>query len=486
MNLALLITDGPGVRNFLLGDFFERAAKERTVHVLQCIPARVRQELGLEGKSNIKWWPLYPHRETKASFVLRNALVAGHMYRMGTRAMRFNLNLPLGGPLHRKTVVRASRLLGRFAAVSSTGIQLLDEWHCAAVERFPEVEHYRQILLRISPSVLFCSNQRPPAVLPAVLAAKSLGIPTATFIFSWDNLTSKGRIAAPFDHYLVWSESMRNELRQFYPSISGRNIHIVGTPQFDPYVHSQNLWPREEFFRRLGADESRPLICYSGGDTSICPEDPAHLSILMRLIREGSIMRNPQVVLRPSPADLEDRYEHVKMEFPEVIIAPPCWAKPVHNEWSMATPLPEDTQMLTNLTRYSDLNINVASTMTLDFAINDKPVVNIAWDVASPPPFGTPLWDHHYQFEHYRPVVEFGAARFARSPDELAQHVNTYLDNPNLDREGRRRFVELEVGDTVGRSGRRILEALEQIVMGNGNTQNSPPSGEVVAVREEQ
>jgi hypothetical protein len=174
------------------------------------------------------------------------------------------------------------------------------------------------------------------------------------------------------------------------------------------------------------------------------------------------------------------------MEFPELIIAPPCWAKPVHNEWSMATPLPEDTQMLTNLTRYSDLNINVASTMTLDFAINDKPVVNIAWDVASPPPFGTPLWDHHYQFEHYRPVVEFGAARFARSPDELAQHVNTYLDNPNLDREGRRRFVELEVGDTVGRSGRRILEALEQIVMGNGNTQNSPPSGEVVAVREEQ
>jgi hypothetical protein len=334
------------------------------------------------------------------------------------------------------------------------------------------VEHYRQVLLKIQPSVLFCSNQRPPTVLPAVLAARSLGIPTATFIFSWDNLTSKGRIAAPFDHYLVWSEKMRAELQQFYPSISGRNVHIVGTPQFDPYVDRKTLWPREVFFRKLGADPSRPLICYSGGDTSICPEDPAHVSILMSLIHQGTILHDPQVVLRPSPADLEDRYANVKKEFPELIVAPPRWTRPKQNEWSMAMPLPEDTQMLTNLTSHSDLNINVASTMTLDFAINDKPVVNIAWDVASPPPFGTSLWEHHYQFEHYRPVVELGAARFARSPKELAEHVNAYLTNPQLDREGRRSFVELEVGDTVGQSGRLIADALEWIAVHNRKAPN--------------
>ena len=48
-----------------------------------------------------------------------------------------------------------------------------------------------------------------------MLAAKSLGIPTATFIFSWDNLSSKGRIAAPFDYYLVWSEHMGDEWGSF-------------------------------------------------------------------------------------------------------------------------------------------------------------------------------------------------------------------------------------------------------------------------------
>jgi CDP-glycerol glycerophosphotransferase (TagB/SpsB family) len=105
----------------------------------------------------------------------------------------------------------------------------------------------------------------------------------------------------------------------------------------------------------------------------------------------------------------------------------------------------------------------MASTMTLDFAIHDKPVVNIAFDVADPPPFGVPLWDFYYRYEHYRPVVELGAARFARSSGELAEHVNAYLQDPSLDRDSRSKLVNLEVGHQVGQSSRKILQVLESI-----------------------
>jgi len=74
-----------------------------------------------------------------------------------------------------------------------------------------------------------------------------------------------------------------------------------------------------------------------------------------------------------------------------------------------------------------------------------------------------PLWDYYYQFEHYRPVVEIGAARFARSAEDLADHINTYLENPTLDRANRRRLVELEVGVPLGQSSRRIFEVLKSI-----------------------
>jgi hypothetical protein len=460
MKTVVLIPDGVGVRNFLFGPFLRDVSSRGHAYVLHVIPPeRVNlYAAGLNG--NVDWAPLLPHQETAVPFTLRYSLAYAQMYWAGTRSMRHNLTQPVRGSWRTRASHKAARLIGRMAACPAA-IRVLDRVHCRAVDRSAPVMHYRRMFEWIRPSVLFCSHQRPPEVLAPVLAARSLGIPTATFIFSWDNITSKGRIAAPFDYYLVWSELMRKELMRYYPDISPERIHIVGTPQFDPYADPDVLWPREEFFRRVGADPSRRLICYSGGDLGNCPEDPLHVRILMQAIRDGRIRGNPQVLLRPAPVDDGSRYDPVHKEFPELIVALPAWVQTVPAQWSRVIPLPSDVQFLASLTQHADLNINLGSTMTLDFAIHDKPVVNIAFDVASPPPFGIPLWDFHYQFEHYTAVVKLGAARFARSADELVEHVNAYLDNPALDADARRRLTELQVGVPIGEASRRIRETLE-------------------------
>ena len=87
---------------------------------------------------------------------------------------------------------------------------------------------------------------------------------------------------------------------------------MVGTPQFEPYADPGLLWPREEFFRRIGADPARPLICYSGGDAGTCPEDPEHVRVLMELVRAGRIEGHPQVLVRPVPVDDGKRYADVR------------------------------------------------------------------------------------------------------------------------------------------------------------------------------
>ncbi len=462
MNLLLLIPDGVGVRNFILGDFLRQASEKGPVYALHTIPENLLTAYSNGLGHKVQWQPLVPYGDKPLSFTLRNALQYAQMHWADTRAMRYIRNLPVRGSWRTKAARRAASLIGR-AAASSRGIQMLDRWHCSSVERLPEVEHYRQLFGEIKPSVLFCSHQRPPVILPPVLAARSLNIPTAAFIFSWDNLTTKGRIAAPFDYYLVWSEHMRRELLRYYPDVSPQQIHIVGTPQFDPYVDDRLLWPREEFFRRVGADPSRPLFCYSGGDTDTCPEDPEHVRVLMNLIRAGHIQKRPQVLLRPAPVDDGSRYDGVRRDYPELIYARPAWVHTEPGNWARVIPLSEDVQFLANLTHHADLNINVASTMTLDFAIHNKPIVNIAFDVASQPPFGKPLWDYYYRFEHYRPVVELGAARFARSSEELADHVNSYIKDPGVDRANRQQLVQLEVDLPIGRSSQQIVQVLENI-----------------------
>ena len=256
---------------------------------------------------------------------------------------------------------------------------------------------------------------------------------------------------------------MRQELTHYYPDVPRERVIVVGTPQFDPYSDLKLLWSRAEFFRRIGADPTRPLICYSGGDRSIYPAEEQFVRILLELIRADRIKGRPQVILRPSPVDEGRRYAPVRAAHPELIYSPPDWLHTDPGNWTRVLPRASDVQFLANLTQHADLNVNLASTMTLDFAIHDKPVVNVAFDTVLPPPLGVPLWDLYYRFEHYRPVVELGAARVARSSDDLADQVNAYLADPSLDRENRRRFVELEIGAPIGQASARIVDVLSEI-----------------------
>lgn len=460
--VLLLVPDGPGIRNFILGPFLQLASHSGDVAVLHPLPKDLLSHYAHATDGRVQWYPLLSHRDRPLTFLLRNCLSYAQMHWVNTPLMQRNLRRPVPGSWRTKSAVAAARFIGRLAA-SPRGIRALDRVHLGAVNSSPEVTHYRRLLEEVRPSVLFCSHQRPVEVLAPILAARSLGIPTVTFIFSWDNLSSKGRIAAPFDHYFVWNETMRREMREYYPDVPPEKVHIVGTPQFDPYGEEHLRWSREEFCQRIGAVPTRPILCFSGGDAYNATDDPGHVRALMERVRSGQIHGNPQVLLRPCPTDDGCRYQDVLCEYPEILYAPARWIHTQSGNWASVLPTAEDVQFMANLTRHADLNVNFASTMTLDFAIHDKPVVNVAFDVSDPPAQGMPMRDFVRLCLHYRPVLELGAARLAESADQLAQHINDYLADPSLDRDGRRRFVDLEVGVPIGHSSRTILDLLQEI-----------------------
>lgn len=457
--VVLVITDGVGIRNFLLSPFVEECSADITV--LHRCPDEFIPNTRSAG--SIEWQKMPEMPDAAVTFTLRQTLSQAHVYWGDTHSMRYTRSRKPGGSWRTRAASYTARFAGKMLA-SRTGIRLLESAYFRSVQRTQEVSRLQRIFAEMEPDIVLSANHRLPGAAVPVLAARSLGIPTATFIASWDNLTSKGRIAAPFDQYLVWSEHMKRDLLRFYPHLSTDCVHVVGTPQFDSYGQPDRLWGRDEFFRRIGADPERPLICYSGGDEGTCPEDHNHIRILLELIRSASIKFRPQVLLRPCPVDRGRRYDQVRRDFPELLYAQPAWGHPSGGDWSSSVPLEDDVQFLANLTAYSDLNVNIASTMTLDFGIHDKPVVNIAYDLSAPPPLRLPLWNLFYSWEHYEPVVKFGAARFAHSPEQLALHINHYLEHPSADREGRRKLCDLQVGVPLGQSSRTIVEVLERIV----------------------
>lgn len=460
--VALFIPDGVALRNFVLGRFLEDAVREGNVDLYHNLPQQVADQYAGGTPTQVTWQPILDYAQSRAVSVLQSCLAYAHMYWADTHSMRRARSRPVRAPFRTRALVHSCRFVGRMSAAPSR-IEWMDELQFSLVRGRQEVESYKRLFEKTRPSVVFSGCQRPFSVLPAILAAREMGIPTATFIVSWDNLSSKGRIVVPYDHFLVWSDNMRRELQQFRPHVAAENIHIVGTPQFDPYGDPGMLWERAEFFRRIGGDPDRPLICFSGGDAGTCPEDPEHVRILLAAIRSGKIRRNPQVLVRPSPVDDGTRYESVRRDFPELIFMLPKWTHTRPGDWTRVTPSAEDVQFLTNLVHYSDMNVNLGSTMTLDFGLHDKPVVNVAFDVADPPHFGMPVYDYYYKYEHFRPVVEFGASKIARAEDQLPGCVNAYLDDPSLDREGRRRLVDLHVDVPPGQSSKATVAALMRI-----------------------
>ena len=106
---------------------------------------------------------------------------------------------------------------------------------------------------------------------------------------------------------------------------------------------------------------------------------------------------------------------------------------------------------LADTMRYSDVVVQVASTIAIEAAIFDTPVVNVSFDGVEPAEW-TRSARRYLRFTHFADIVRQGAVYFAESPELLVDGVARYLADPTLDTEGRRRVVKEQCQFNDGRS----------------------------------
>lgn len=298
-----------------------------------------------------------------------------------------------------------------------------------------------------------------------MLAAKELGIPSAVFIYSWDNLP-KGRMAVYADNYVVWSEHMKKELLGYYPDVSPERVRVVGTPQFENYFNASLRLSREEFYGGLGLDLKRPLVCFSGNDIT-SPFDPQFLEDLASALLAVPLPERPQILFRRSPVDTTDRFDEVLRRHPEIAVSDPRWQRVRDGEWSQLVPTEEDGALLVNVVVHSDAVVNVGSTMGMDFAIFDKPAVYIDYNPAGM----EKIWNIHdvYRLPHFAPVIALQPVHWARSREELGPVVMHALRNREEKKGARRAWLEMIVQGPLDQASGRFASELERIA-GNGRS----------------
>ena len=316
---------------------------------------------------------------------------------------------------------------------------------------------YGPLLDHARPDLILSTNPFNLHEICMCTLARRNGVPTMGAIVSWDNLCYKGHLWSEHDAYIVWGPSMEADLRRHLPALTAEQIITTGSPQFDFHKRKDLEWSREEFFQKVGGDPRRPMIVHAANTECHFPDEPAVVAGLWKSIREGAVRGNPQLLIRLHPLDTTSRFEAAKQQCPDLLIQRSISSTNNHRMWF--TPDLDDLALLSNTLRHSDVTVNFASSMTLDAAILDRPVVNVAFST-SPGERRCRRIPYGHLSAHYRRVAESGAVKIAYSMEELVRWINRYLADPSHEREERRALVDSICGPVDGGSIRRIADAL--------------------------
>lgn len=459
--LGVVITDGVGYRNFILSDFLIEAEKEfEEVVILSCLPVSVYDNFN--HKSRIIDLPVF--EEHFFNWFFRKAKEVAHLKLHQKNNFGIQDNLRVNVAKSNNVRGYSTRLIFFITSIfnSEKWIQFYNRCQQFSFKNNKVTIGYKELLIKEKFDILFFTHQRPPFIAPLAYQAEQNNVKTASFIFSWDNLASKGRMAANFDYYLVWSDLMKKELLQFYTNVKSDNVAVVGTPQFEPYVLDRYKTSKEEFFKMFTIDTTKKTLCFSCGDISTSKNDELYIETIANAILKKEI-EDVNFIVRTSPAEDPKRFNQMVDKFPFIKWNYPKWILSRNNhqeQWSQRIPTITDVKELRALLEYSDLNINMLSTMSLDFILFNKPVINTVFGNSK-----NKLYDDQrfLNYAHIVNVVNSKATRIAMNNLDLISSINDYLNNYDEDKEHRLNLQNLQISKPLKNTGKRIAQTLKEL-----------------------
>jgi len=394
----VLLPDGIGLRNFAYTDFY-KMAKESDCELLFWNSTPF--DLDSMGYNQLKTPQAKLHKLTE---VYKNARKNIELYFNVKRTndkVYYSYKFPKKWITFNAAIKNVLTTLYTSVNRSEAGLKYIRKKIIGLEKSTHYFNECVEVLKKEKPAVVFCTNQRPSSAIAPIEAAKSLGIPTVCFIFSWDNLP-KATIVVESDYYFVWSAHMKEELLFYYPDVNAERVIVTGTTQFEGHFKKEYLKTREQFFSDYGLEPDEKYICFSGDDITTSPNDPYYLEDTAEAVRSLNTKgENIKIIFRRCPVDFSDRYDFVLEKFKDIIVPiSPKWEQ-AGAMWNAIMPTARDTKLLVNTAAHADLVINVGSSMVFDYVCHKKPCAFINYDTVKK---DNAIWniDHIYKYVHFR------------------------------------------------------------------------------------
>jgi hypothetical protein len=295
-------------------------------------------------------------------------------------------------------------------------------------------------------------------------------VPTLAAIVGWDNPSSYAIRGAPMDYATCWSGLQKDEL-VYGSDWDPERVYIGGIPSYDGYFKKEWQLSKDDYFKLHNLDPNRKLISYACSFVHFAPNYP-NVEALAKLVSSDALAEPSQLLIRLHPSHFQDkprifaeerqRIFALEKQYPNVHVV-----KPVALGGSLGYYGGEDMDEKSSMMAHSDVLITVYSTMVVETAVHDTPIVAAVIDVPGgwnkKGKFSLSLkeignWPTHKRFRDAK------AGRVASNEKELCETINLYLKKPSLDAAERRKFIEDEITFTDGTSGKRTAEFILKVL----------------------
>jgi hypothetical protein len=300
---------------------------------------------------------------------------------------------------------------------------------------------------QLHPDLVVTFNAQHPAMKWYSTATRQRAVPLVGVVSSWDRLTIKGALCPGIQRYVVQSQIMHQDLKQYH-NVADKQIDVVGWWQMDCYKQPAILLSREAFLRSIGLPPSRRLLVFAAYTLRLGQHEPAIVQHIARKVQEGAYGDHCTLLVRPHPMDSQwqERFGALHA-VPDVIVQPAEKGR---------------LDYLANLLYHADIFLASQGSISLDAIAMHTCVINIGFDGDLEADFYGSV-RRYYEMDHYAPVVASGAVRLVDSYADLDQAILEYLRNPDANcaqrEQLRRKLLEPFDGQASRRLVNRIVDA---------------------------
>lgn len=294
------------------------------------------------------------------------------------------------------------------------------------------------------------------------------GVQSCYAVIGWDNPSSYRLPGAKVQWATCWSEIQKKELVDGADWAAER-VHVGGIPTYDGYFAKKWRIPREEYFQIHGLDPERKLISFACSFVTFSP-NYQDIEALAELVVDEELSQPAQLLVRLHPNHFMPGtlYEKEAEQIRELVKRSPHLhlVEPVPLGGDLGFYSGEDMPEKDSMMAWSDVFCTVYSTMVVETAIHDRPVISVCIDAPNgwdtPGKFDLSLseigeWPTHERFRH----ANAGKVVFDKA--SLKKELNAALEAPEAEESQRERFIIDECSFTDGSSGKRTGEYLASL-----------------------